>query len=529
MLMLPDYRVRQRDFLLEISRAITAQLDLDEVLKRILHASVVMLTGQSGLIALRAPDGKFYINATSAIKEEAVPALHHHLHDLTSGQKAMDAESFEAKLDEMAQEIDEHLQQSVALPLTFADEPLGLMIVFRGYHSAASINDMQVLGSFANQAAIAVHNAQLYKEIDQERNRLAAILQHGADGVMILDANCQILRFNRALERMTGYKAHDAIGRYQDQVLEWDKVEHGDLRLALEGGWPFVQGQPEEMQDTHYVEGDLRRRDGVTVSVGITYAPLLSANGELDNIIANVRDITNFRRAQQMQNMFISVISHELKTPVAIIKGYAATLRRTDASWDTKVIQDNLAVIEEEADRLNSLIQDLLTASKLQAQSEMSLDVTKTRLNSLCERAVERFHTQSSKHQILHCFPHNFPEIVADEAKLRQVIDNLLGNAIKYSPDGGIIEVGGSFDEQTVTVYVRDCGAGITDDDQKHVFDRFYRVDGKLSRKTQGTGLGLYLSRAIVQAHKGTISVESEPGRGSTFYFSIPRFYFSDK
>lgn len=528
--MLPDFRVRQRDFLLEISRAITAQLDLNEVLRRVLHASVAMLAGQVGLIALRAADERFYIRAVTGINSELIPNLNQHLHDLTAlameanpDEESEESSNISERLRAMAQEVDPELRQSVALPLTFAGEPLGLMIVFRSYRGSATANDIQILQSFADQAAIAVHNAQLYEKIDHERKRLAAILEHSADGVMILTPDLHILRLNRALERMTGWSAVDAIGQHQDDILRWKKLEHGDLQDAIDDGWPFTSGDGKAPQTPLYVEGDLIRRDNMTLSIAITYAPMFTAEGQLANIIANVRDITNFRQAQEMQNTFVSIISHELKTPVAIIKGYAATLRRPDATWEPEVVYENLGVIEDEADRLDSLIQNLLTASKLQAQREISLEIGEVWLDELAALAVERFSNQTTEHQLELDFPANFPSVQADDARLRQVVDNLLNNAIKYSPDGGRIVIGGSFDNETVTVYVQDSGVGLSDEDQARVFDRFYRVDGRLSRKTQGTGLGLYLAKAIVEAHNGVIGVESQPGRGARFHFTIPR------
>jgi PAS domain S-box-containing protein len=203
--------------------------------------------------------------------------------------------------------------------LVIAGEPVGLLIIFRHYRAEATENDLQILQSFADQAAIAVHNAQLYAGIDHERRRLAAILENSADGVMILDADLQILGFNRALERMTGWTAQDVVGQPHQTVVTWKRLEKGDLHAALDAGWPF-RSPPDAPLETLYVEGDLLRRDGLTVAVGITYAPLLSDDGVLSGIIANVRDITNFRRAQEMQNVFISTISHELKTPVAAAK-----------------------------------------------------------------------------------------------------------------------------------------------------------------------------------------------------------------
>ncbi|MDX1994481.1 MAG: ATP-binding protein [bacterium] len=529
--MLPDFRVRQRDFLLEISRAITAQLDLSEVLKRVLNASIVMLAGQVGLVALREQDGYFYVRAVSGVDASQlgptstlIATLNERLHELFSGEEpTLWSEEVDEKLGLMAAEIDRKLRQSVALPLMFAGEPLGLMIVFRTFRGAATANDVQILQSFADQAAIAVHNAQLYENIDQERRRLAAILDHSGDGVMILTTDLQIQRINRALERMTAWNSTEAVGRHQDEVIVWKRLESTDLQKALDEGWPFSPTAGASSQTALFVEGDLQRRDGIVISIGITYAPLFTADNRLAGIIGNVRDITNWRKAQEMQNTFVSIISHELKTPVAIIKGYAATLRRTDVDWDLQVMQENLAVIEDEADRLTELIQNLLTASKLQTQRQMSLEMGEVWLDQLATTAVERYSPQTQTHEFRLNFAPDFPVVQGDEMRLRQVIDNLLSNAVKYSPDGGLIEVGGYFDEETVTVYVRDQGVGIPADDLQRVFDRFYRVDGKLSRKTQGTGLGLYLSKSIIEAHGGSIGVDSKPGAGATFYFVLPK------
>ncbi len=521
--MLPDYRVRQRDFLLEISRAITAQLDLSEVLRRVLKASVAMLAGQVGLIALREEsDGLFYVRAVSGVPGEHIPALNELLHELmTDAAEGRDADALNEKLRQMSAAIDESLTQSVALPLVFADEPLGLLIIFRSYQSHATSNDLRVLQSFADQAAIAVNNAQLYEKIDRERRRLTAIHEASADGIMILKADLTILSFNHALQRMTGWSTEDAIGLNQDDVIVWERIEQGDLRDALDSGWPFrlPAGAPAE---TLYVEGDLLRRDGLTLSVGITYAPLINTDNRLTNIIANLRDITNFRRAQEMQNTFISTISHELRTPVTLIKGYAGTLLRDDVDWDTEVVHNSLEVIEDEADRLSGLIEDLLTASKIQARRVVDLNLSDLRLDRLAARVVERFRTQTGKHEFTLDFPPDFPVVQGDEVRLRQVFDNLLSNAIKYSPSGGVIEVGGKIGKRSITVFVSDRGVGIPENEQERIFERFYRVDSKLSCKTKGTGLGLYLAKAIVEAHSGVIGVKSQPGKGSKFFFTLP-------
>lgn len=526
-LMIPltdDYRVRQRDFLLEISRAITSQLDLAEVLRLALHASLIMLNAQKGIVALRAPDNLFYTKMVSGIERAKTPEINDYLLKLNEiAQTTSGTEVFNEVLKEMATLIDGGLKQTFAIPLKFAHEPLGMMIVFRDQVLDTTANDLQVLQSFADQAAIAVHNAQLYERINQEHQRLAAILQYSADGVMILSPDYVIKRFNRALERLTGWTAEDAIGSYQSDVIQWVNPQGDNLEDAITDGWPYTLSASTYSEDPLYVEGEITRTDGLVVSIGITYAPLFNSDGTLNGIIANVRDISKFRQAQELQNTFISVVSHELKTPVAIIKGYASTLNRPDVHWDKAVIDDTLTVIEDEADRLTGLIQDLLTASQLQIQGTLPLEIGLVSLEHVINQSVERFRKQTSIHEIVTDIPDDLPMIEGDGARLRQVMDNLISNAIKYSPEGGQIVVGAQYDEQNITVFVRDHGVGLSLVDHKRIFDRFFRVDGKLSRRTQGTGLGLYLVKMIIEAHHGTVNVESSLGSGSTFYFTIAR------
>ncbi len=522
--MRPDLRTQQRDYLLEITRAITAQLDLSEVLRRVLHASVAMLAGRIGVVALRDEhDGRYLVRAYAGIGEEVVPDLNQKLLELMNPAEegGFSREFLNSKLREMADAIDSRLAQSIVMPLVFARNPLGLLIVFRSYQTAITPEDLNTLQSFADQAAIAVHNAQLYGRINQERQRLEAIVNNSGDGVFILNPDLTFQQANLAFERMTGWSVDAVNDLPKRDVLRWLRLENEDLEGALATGW--AQGGANAGRfETLYVEGDLLRRDGMTVSLGITYAPLLTEDGRLQSIIANVRDITNFRKAQEMQSVFISTIHHELRTPIAIIKGYASTLRRDDVEWESSLVREKLAIIEDEADRLTHLVEDLLTASKIQAARELNLNIGDTNLAQLATRSVARLEGQS-KHRFVLSFPPDFPVIQGDDMRLRQVIDNLLTNAIKYSPMEKTITVGGRFTRKSVTLFVRDEGEGIAQDQLDKVFDRFYRIDDKLTRQKKGTGLGLYLAKAIVTAHEGKISVKSQIGSGSTFYFTIPR------
>ncbi len=529
--MLADFRVRQRDYLLEITRAMTAQLDLAAVLRMVLEAAVEMVSGQAGLIALRVEDGGFAVRASTGLPEPILDLLSPLWADLAEGgEQAWRAANLDRRLSLASAAAGIALRQVVALPMAIGDETMGAIYVFRRWGGRFAANDRQMLASFADQAAIAVHNAQLYEQVSREKRRLDAIIDSSADGVLILDAAHRIQVFNRALAALTGWRAAEAIGQKHDEIIRWAKIDLGiDLATAEAGGWPVTRrsaqpGAPAQAggrDQTLYVEGDLRRRDGGTVSVGITYAPLLDRNSRLVNIIAGVRDITRFREAEELKSTFISVVSHELKTPVSLIKGYAGTLRREDAMWDAETLRSSLAVIEEESDRLNELIDNLLDASRLQAGA-LPLSMDDVDLGALARSTAEKFRSQSQEHTFVVDFPSDFPVVEGDEARLGQVLSNLLTNSIKYSPEGGTITVSGRVLPDEVAVTVRDEGIGIAPAQQTRVFDAFYRVDDAPTRRTQGTGLGLYLAKAVVEAHGGNIWVDSEPGQGAAFSFSIP-------
>jgi signal transduction histidine kinase len=255
----------------------------------------------------------------------------------------------------------------------------------------------------------------------------------------------------------------------------------------------------------------------------------MNPKGRMTNIIANVRDLTRYRQEEELQKTFISVVSHELKTPVSIIKGYAGTLGRQDARWSPSEIQDYSAVIEEEADQLTELIDNLLEASRLQSGS-FKLEINEEiELDKLAARTVRKFEGQAGKHEMELDFPAGFPSVCGDERRLIQVFNNLISNALKYSPDGGQIYISGRAHTDYVTISVRDEGIGIPRHEQHRIFEKFARLDNALSRKTEGTGLGLFLTKAIIEAHGGSIWFSDNSGQengvasGTTFTFSLPR------
>jgi K+-sensing histidine kinase KdpD len=512
--MLPDIRVRQRDYLLEISRALTEELDLDKLLGRILKYAVEMLAGHAGFIALSNDRGRLSLAVADGLSDAIQRFLVSWLEKIPPIQDPKNLQIPE--LNRFLQQISMGTLSAVGLPLIAQGDVIGLIYIFRNYQGVFSTNDRSLLSSFANQAAIAVRNARLYTQVNQEKQRTEAMLDSAADGILILRADHSIERVNAAFARMYGRSQAQLQTTKHEDVIHWVKPPNGiTLEKAEAGGWPLSP------QAQLYVEGDIERPNGQQpLPVGITYAPLLATDGSLISIIATVRDITHFRQADELKSEFVSIISHELKTPVALIKGYVSTLRRDDVEWDCNVMDNSLQVIEEEADRLTGLIENLLDATRLQMNG-MQLKKADINIFQLVKRLVERFQVQSDSHQIIINIPKDFPIIMADEPRLEQVLNNLISNAIKYAPDGDIRISGQTLADQVI-ICVSDEGPGIATGDLPHIFDRFYRAQ-EASRKTKGAGLGLYLARAIVEAHGGRMWADAKTDQGARICFSLPR------
>jgi signal transduction histidine kinase len=510
--MLPDFRVRQRDYLLEIARLLTQELDLEKLLQRILRVSIEMLAGQAGLIALKESDG-WRVAAAHKIQ----PAFLSYLEPLLAEGKVrdLDVRELNRMLKDLTYTASLGLLNGAGLPLSAHGQVIGVIFIFRNYPDVFTTNDRVLLQSFADQAAVAVFNAQLYGQVNYEKQRLDAMLDSAADGMLILNTDRTIERCNPAFERLFGLPREQIVGRTHSEIIRWSREPQGTtLEDAERGGWGLATQVP------LYVEGDLERPLPPSLPVGITYAPLLSEDGKLRNIVVSVRDITHFRTAEEIKSTFISIVSHELRTPVALIKGYASTLRRDDATWDRAVVKESLAVIEDEADRLSKMIDDLLDASRLQAGG-LSINRADVSLPALAARVAERMGSQSSKHTIVADFPPKFPVIVGDETRLEQVLSNLVSNALKYAA-GGEIRISGSSAPAQVTVCVSDEGPGIDARDMQHIFERFYRSSSAV-KQTKGAGLGLYLARAIVEAHGGRMWADPRVTTGARICFSLPR------
>ena len=365
------------------------------------------------------------------------------------------------------------------------------------------------------QLAAGLRAALRAQSLAKEQQRRAAIFEQSAEGILSVDAALRILDFNPAMERLTGWREHEVVGRFYVEVLRPKDRQGHDLGLQ---GSPILQA----FAGQHVVNREMLiiARDGQPFDVAVTASCIASSHGTPSIGILSVRDITRERQQEEQRSTFISVISHELQTPIAIIKGYASTLARADAVLDPEALRVRLKAVEEEADRLNKLVGNLLYASRIQAGG-LQMELVPLDLARLIERVAERQRVKSPAASLALDLPAHLPTVMADRERIEEVLQNLLDNAIKYSPGKAEITVACRATGDEVVVSVSDQGMGISLRDQEQIFERFQR-SGE-NKGIQGAGLGLYICRAIVEAHGGRLRVESTLHSGSTFSFSLLR------
>ena len=394
-----------------------------------------------------------------------------------------------------------------------------------GAHSCfeRTMGDGDALPLFIAHLATGIRSALKTQVLLKEQNRLTDIFQQSAEGILTVDAQLHIVDFNPAMERLTGWHESEVLGQYYYQV-----VRPQDRQGNQAGERDSLFARAFAAQSHVQREMVMTTRDGQRFDVFVTASCVRSSRGEPIGGILTVRDISRQREQEEQRSTFISVISHELQTPIAIIKGYASTLARPDAVLEQETLRSRLLAIEEEADSLNKLVGNLLYASRIQAGG-LQMDIAPLDLSSLVQKVALRLRVKSQGATVKLDLPAHLPTVMADRDRIEEVLQNLLENAMKYSPKKRVVTVSCRATSEEVIVSVSDIGMGISLRDQEQIFDRFHRVDNSSTRSTQGAGLGLYICRAIVEAHWGAqgtgrhIWVESVLHQGSTFSFSLPR------
>jgi two-component system phosphate regulon sensor histidine kinase PhoR len=369
--------------------------------------------------------------------------------------------------------------------------------------------DVTLLTALARSAASVISSAKLYIAVADEKRELERTLQGMLAGVLVVGADGRVRLMNSAAKHIFGIASDDGSGKLLSQVVQDDAV-HELVRSCL-------QGNSEASAELSIYSPEER-------VFQVQTALLTGDNGDVSGVVATFNDITDLRGVERMKSEFVSTVSHELRTPLTSIKGFTRTLLEdTEGYYDRDTQMEFYRIIDTECDRLVRLISDLLNLSRIESGRALELVLTEVDLDGLINRVVDSQRAYTDKHEFRIIVQEDLPPITADRDKVDQMLTNLLSNAIKYSPDGGDIVVHARHvGDERVAVSVTDHGIGIPKEHIGRLFTRFHRVDSHDSRKQYGTGIGLYLVKHLVEAHRGEVSVESEQGDGSTFTFVLP-------
>ena len=462
----------------------------------------------------------------------------------------------------------------IGIPLIVAGKTIGVLNLSTRQRHEFTAEEVDFLTTLGGEAAMAVENAQLYDQIEKRAKELnrevirqkqyaETVLHSIADGVYTVDLNRVVLSWSKGGEAITGYTAEEAIGRSCADFLHHTD-ESGEV-LCRTNRCPFLRvwasGQPvgTEQVSAHHKEGWL-------VPMAVTAAPIFDESGRSIGAVEVFRDVSKEREllksiqeASRAKSEFLANMSHELRTPLNTIIGFSELMANEMAGPITDEQKEYLGDVIDSSRHLLSLINDILDLSKVEA-GKMELELSECSVKEIIERTIVMFKEKAFKHRIKMEIGIEIENIMVDERKIKQVLFNLLSNAMKFTPDGGSVNVSArkvrssefgvrtNKDRETlkfqdskelfmsselitldselhrnfIEISVEDTGIGISEEDQKRLFQPFQQLDTTLTKKYPGTGLGLHLCKKFVELHGGRIWVESEVERGSRFSFTIP-------
>jgi PAS domain S-box-containing protein len=420
-------------------------------------------------------------------------------------------------------------KSALAVPLAVSEDVLGVLLLHHPQPGYFTDTHLKLVSAAASQVAASINNAELYHMIresaermggmlraqQEEASKIRAILEGIADGVMVADARGSVILLNAAAEEILGMSREEIAGRPIHELSGLYGAE-GDTWLALIKEW--AQALPAKGEPTFF-ESQFETEEKV---VSVHMAPVLMGD-EFLGMVSVFRDITREVAVDRMKSELISVVSHQLRTPMTSVKGYTDLLYLETVGKINEAQRRFLSIIKSNADRLALLANDLLDISRIET-GRMRLNVEFIHISAIIDEIAASLRGQIEEKglSLKLDIPESLSPIYGDRDRVTQILINLIDNARHYTPAGGQITVSAQVRGDFLQVSVADTGIGIAPEDQKKIFDRFYRADHSLVQEVAGTGLGLSIAKSFVEMHGGEIWVESEPGQGSTFSFTLP-------
>lgn len=492
-------RVDELETLSQLGRTITASLDLDSVLTAVVDAAVGLTGAEEGsLLLLDESTGELYMRAGRNFQEEFVRTFRLPVKDslagnvLRTGQPMILDEGTPQKIKTA------YLVQSLLyVPLKSHGRVFGVLGVDnRQNRQPFTENHIKAISAMADYAVIAIDNARMFAQISSERQQLETILTKIQDGVIILDDKNNIVLINQAVREAFQITEENLAGRPISQVLD-----HGDMNDLL-----------------NVPEKRLLNRSEITLAdnrvLGLQLTPIPGIG-----LAVTMHDITYLKKLDRIKSEFVSTVSHDLRSPLTSIMGYVDLLDRVGPINPAQ--RDFIQRVQASVKNITALVDDLLNLGRIEAGFDTRKEIVP--LDHIFQYSLDSF-----KHRILEkdlqlvvAFPEQAPPLFGNPVQLRQMADNLLDNAIKYSRKGGSLQVQVQVQRNQVILQVKDTGLGIPPSDVPHVFDKFFRASNAAS-DIPGTGLGLSIVKSIVDSHQGRVWVDSTPGEGTTVTVVLP-------
>ncbi len=532
------------DFLYRITTGLTASLDMDLVLSRALEMMAQSVDANMGaILGIDSISDNLIYRATLNLPErEKDRILAFSQHEGLAGWVIQSQQSVivpDVQNDPRwlrISDLDDEPCSAIAALLEANEDILGVVMLYSREPGHFSEDQLRLVTAAANQVASAMNNAELYGLIREQAERLgamvrreqvdatknAAIVESIADGVMVADQSGDIVQFNSAAERILGLPRKQVIGSHISALAGLYASSGGKNWLDAINNW---MADPTSYRPGDDVEVQLHLDNERFVSV------ILSPVNMGDQFLGTVsvfRDITREIEVDRMKSEFVATVSHELRTPMTSIKGYADLLLLGAAGQITEQQQRFLSTIKTNADRLSTLVNELLDISRVD-RGVVRLNLIATDVAEVIDNVTAhlrgRIENEQKNINVDVDVPDDLPQIRADFDKITQVLDNLVDNAFNYTYADGVISIGARADGASVVISVSDTGIGIPKEKQDRIWSRFYRdEDQSLVMETPGTGLGLSIVKEYVNMHDGEIWLDSEVGHGTTFYVRIPIF-----
>lgn len=492
-------RLDELEILLQVSRRLTSSLDLNDVLQNVVAAAVELTNAEEGsLLLLDEKTNELYMRAGHNFESGFADAFRMPVEDSLAGEVIRTGKPITYNKDRTHKIQTAYLIQSlIYVPLKIRERIIGVLGVDNRIHQMPfSDRDTLLLSLLAEDAAIAIENARLYQKADNERQKFETVITNMKDSLMMLDEEFRIQIINRSMAEALELDEEQVIGRVIDEVLP-----PGDLLDLIK--------VPSGKTPRHY---EVNLENDHIYSAQNTHIPNVGT-------AITMQDISHLKEINRLKDDFVHTVSHDLRSPLTAVLGYTELLERVGAVNDMQ--RDFIQRIRDSVSDITALIDDLLDLGRIEAGFDTERELVK--LDQIIGYTIQNFESlYTQKEQTLEVdIAPDLPPLRGNPLRIRQMCDNLVANAIKYTGNGKKVFIKANCEDSEIILRVGDEGPGIPFEDHTRIFEKFYRSQNAIGKEA-GSGLGLAIVKTIVENHQGRIWVESKVGEGSQFFVVLP-------